>query len=227
MVAACFGSRSHTSLEWPSLAAFSNMLLYNWQSNVGGLRSVNQEYPGQGLGTSVYVENIGAPLHGLLTLSSTVDPTRPSSVFEPFVLFVGAFSIVALVAVARRGTSLPMLIVLSALLFLPLVHDDFDPPLKSRYLMPLVPLIEVAIAVFLVRMVALRPVWLRIVAASIGLVAIAGSLGSLVQFESAMIADDCTNRPQRAFIAELERQSRPGEWILLDQGVLPSAERLG
>ena len=69
------------------LAAFSNVLLYNWQSSIGGLRSVSQEYPGRGSGHPVYLANIGAPLHGLLlTLSSTVDPTRLSSVFEPFVL---------------------------------------------------------------------------------------------------------------------------------------------
>jgi hypothetical protein len=54
-----------------------------------------------------------------------------------------------------------------------------------------------------------------------------GMLSSLRHFESEMVASDCTNAPQRAFVVELERQLRPGEWILLDQGVVPSAERLG
>jgi hypothetical protein len=159
----------------------------------------------------VYLQNIGGPLHGLLlSLSSGIDPTRLSSVFEPFVLFVGGLSVVALILVARRVSMLPLLVVLSALLFLPLVHDDFDPPLKSRYLMPLLPLIDVVIAVSLIRLAFARSVWPRIAAASLALTMLVGSLASLRQFESAMIAHDCTNRPQRAFIAELERQSRRG-----------------
>jgi hypothetical protein len=56
---------------------------------------------------------------------------------------------------------------------------------------------------------------------------LSGALSSLLHFESEVIANDCTNVPQRAFVAELERQLRPGEWVLLDQGVLPSAESLG
>jgi hypothetical protein len=52
-------------------------------------------------------------------------------------------------------------------------------------------------------------------------------LTSLLHFQTEMIANDCTNVPQRAFVADLNRQLHPGEWILLDEGVLPSAERLG
>jgi hypothetical protein len=179
------------------------------------------------LGGSVYVENFWAPLRGLLlTLASAIDPTRLPALTDPFVLFVGGLSLLALVVVARRVTSLPLLVVLSGILCLPLIHDDFDPLLKARYLMPLVPLVHVAMAVFLVR-VARQSAWRHAVALGVALVMLVGSFGSLVQFESMMLAADCTNRPQRAFIAELERQSRPDEWILLDEGVLPSAERLG
>ena len=54
-----------------------------------------------------------------------------------------------------------------------------------------------------------------------------GMYASLARFESVALANDCTNAPQRDFVAALERELRPGEWILLDQGVLPSAERMG
>ena len=57
----------------------------------------------------------------------------------------------ALLYVARRMTLLPILVVVSALLVLPLVHDDFTPLLKARYTMPLIPLVYVAIALFLAR----------------------------------------------------------------------------
>ena len=53
-------------------------------------------------------------------------------------------------------------------------------------------------------------------------------LASLLHFESVRCSRTTARTvPQRAFVAELERQLRPGEWILFDQGVLPSAERLG
>src|SRR5690606_3877974 len=50
---------------------------------------------------------------------------------------------------------------------------------------------------------------------------------SLWHFEEEVLAVGCTNAPQRAFVAEMERHLRPGEWILLDQGVLSSGERFG
>jgi 4-amino-4-deoxy-L-arabinose transferase-like glycosyltransferase len=210
------------------VAAFSNVLVYNWQSSVGGMRSVSQEYPGEGLGGSVYVENADEPVRGLvLALASAVDPTRVPSVSEPYVLFVAALGLTALLAVARRTTALPLLVVASALLLLPLVHDDFKPLLKARYTMPLIPLVDVAIAVFLTRILVTGGRWPRVTAAGAGLLMLCGSLGSLLHYESEALANDCTNIPQRAFVAEIERQLRPGEWVLLDQGVLPSAERLG
>ena len=210
------------------VAAFANVLVYNWQSNAGGVRSVSQEYPGEGLGSSVYLENAIEPVRGLLlALSSTVDPTRLAPASEPYVLFVAALSLTALLAVARRTTALPLLVVASALLCLPLVHDDFRPLLKARYTMPLIPIVDVALADFLVRVIATGRTWARVAAAGAGLLVLGGALASLLQFESEALANDCTNVPQRAFVAEIERQLLPGEWILLDQGVLPSAERLG
>jgi 4-amino-4-deoxy-L-arabinose transferase-like glycosyltransferase len=210
------------------LAGFANVIVYNLQSSLGGLRSVNQQYPGEGIGISVFVENLGAPLHGLLpTLASSVDPTRLPSVFEPFVLFVALVSVVALVTVAHRTSALPALVVLGALLVLPLIHDDFRPVLKARYTMPLVPLVYVAVAVMLARIAALSGLLPSTVGAGAALLMMGGSLSSLRDFQAQMIANDCTNAPQRAFVAELNRQLRPGEWILLDEGVLPSAERLG
>jgi hypothetical protein len=210
------------------LAAFANVILYNWQSGIGGLRSVSQEYPGAGLGLSVFIENLGAPLHGLLlTLASAVDPTRLPSIVEPFVLFVAVVSLVALVAVARRTSALPALVVLGSLLVLPLIHDDFRPVFKARYMMPLVPLVHVAVAVLLARIAALPGLLPGTVGVGAALMMTGGALSSLHGFQVQMIANDCTNVPQRAFVAELYRQLHPGEWILLDEGVLPSAERLG
>lgn len=210
------------------LAAFSNVLLYNLQSGVGGLRSVSQQYPADDLGSSAYLENVGAPSHGLLmTLAASIDPTRVPTVFEPFVLFVGALSLAAVVYVARGWTLVPLATTLSAMLVLPLVHDEFDPLFKARYIMPLIPLVYIATAVFLARFISSGRHWQRAAAIGAGLTLAGGTLASLLHFESEMVASDCTNAPQRAFVAELERQLRPGEWILLDQGQLPSAERLG
>jgi hypothetical protein len=210
------------------IAGCANVLLYNWQSSTGGVRSVSQQYPGEAMGSAVYLENLGAPLRGLLlTLSSTVDPARLPTISEPFVLFVGGVSLAALMYLTRRVTALPLLVVLSAVLLLPLVHNDFAPLLKARYLMPLIPLVNVAIAVMVVRVLVAGGLWPRVMAAGAGALLVTGALGSLLHFESQALANDCTNVPQRRFVAELERQLRPGEWVLLDQGVLPPAERLG
>ncbi len=115
------------------LAGFSNVLLYNWQSDLGGARSVSQEYPDEDLGTSAYVGNLAEPARGLLlTVASAVDPTRPPTILDPFVLAVGGLSALAILVLARRETALPALTVGSALLLLPLLHDEFVPLLKAR-----------------------------------------------------------------------------------------------
>jgi len=210
------------------LVACSNVLIYNLQSGFGGIRSVDRQYPDGELGTLVYLETALAPARGLLlTLASAVDPTREPSVFAPFVLLVGVVSVVALAYLARRTTALPSLVVLIAMALLPLVHDDFAPLLKARYIMALVPLTYVAIAVFLVRAVAQRGGWPRVVAVSVTALMMTGMQMSLTRFEAVALANDCTNIPQRAFVGQIERHLLPGEWILLDQGVLPSGERMG
>jgi 4-amino-4-deoxy-L-arabinose transferase-like glycosyltransferase len=210
------------------IAACANILVYNWQSGAGGARSVSQEYPGRAPSASGYLKNLAEPPHGLmLTLASAIDPTRAPSVAEPFVLFVTVLGLLSLLYLARRATALPLLLVLSAMLLLPLLHDDFSPLLKARYTMPLVPLVSVAIGVFLARTAVARGMWSRLAAAGVWMVMMVGMVLSLLHFESVMIASDCTNTPQRAFITELERHHQPGEWILLDQGVLRSGERMG
>jgi hypothetical protein len=52
-------------------------------------------------------------------------------------------------------------------------------------------------------------------------------LAALFNFEAESLARGCTNEPQRAFVAEMERVRLPGEWVMLDQGVVGPAERLG
>jgi hypothetical protein len=93
--------------------------------------------------------------------------------------------------------------------------------------MPLVPLVYAAVAVLLARIVAVNAYGPRLVAGGTLLLTMGVMLTSLLHFQSQVIANDCTNLPQRAFVAELNRHLHPGEWVLLDEGVLPSAERFG
>ena len=210
------------------VAAFSNVLIYNIQSGIGGIRSVNEQYPDKELGTFAYLDTVLAPWRGLLlTLSSTVDPTREPSVVSPFVLIVGLVALAGLAYLAWRKSSLPALVVVLAMLLLPLVHDDFTPLLKARYIMPLVPLIFVAISVLLVHVIMRFGSWPRVLAVGMTAVLLGGMQAQLMHFESVVLAADCTNDPQREMIGHLEQHLLPGEWILLDQGVLPSAERMG
>jgi 4-amino-4-deoxy-L-arabinose transferase-like glycosyltransferase len=210
------------------VAAFSNVLIYNIQSGIGGIRSVNEQYPDQELGTLSYLGTALAPWRGLLlTLSSSVDPTHAASALAPFALFVGVVSAAALAYLAWRKSALPALVVVLAMLLLPLVHDDFAPLLKARYIMPLVPLVFVAIAVLLVHGMMRVGSWPRLLAFAMTAVLLVGMQAQLMRFESVVLAADCTNDPQREMIGHLEQHLLPGEWILLDEGVLPSAERMG
>src|SRR5207249_5171386 len=130
---------------------------------------------------SVYLENLAAPVRGLLlTLGSAVDPSREQTLASPFVLGVAGLSTLALTDLARRQTALPLLAVGSAVVLLPFLHDQFVPLLKARYVMPLVPLIYVAVAVLLVRGMATRASWARIGVASVSVVLLAGLLASLM-----------------------------------------------
>ena len=140
---------------------------------------------------------------------------------------MGGVSLAGLVYLAWWKSSLPALVVFLAMLLLPLVHDDFTPLLKARYIMPLVPLTFVAISVTLVQAIMRFGSWPRVLAVAMTAVLLGGMQAQLMHFESVVLAADCTNDPQREMIGHLEQHLLPGEWILLDQGVLPSAERMG
>lgn len=238
-LAAVVVARGRSLLRRPELyggallfvAAYANVVVYNWQSGFGALRSVRRQYPNEPVGLAAYPANLPAALKGLvLTLSSAVDPTRETAVTEPFVLLVAAVAGLALLAVARRASLVPLLVTLSAVSLLPLTRDDFVPLLPARYLMPLVPLVYTAVGVFGAGLLAGpggRSLFRRVTVGAVALSMLAGLLGSLLQFESAAAANGCTNAPQRAFLAELERQRLPGEWVLLDDGAVRPAERLG
>jgi hypothetical protein len=103
--------------------------------------------------------------------------------------------------------------------------------------MPLVPLTYAAVGVLIARLrnthrvtgPAPRPLAsaYRLGGAAIWLAVAAGLLGSLLHFEEAVAQSSCSNVPQRALVAEMERHRQPGEWVLLDEGVVRPVQRLG
>lgn len=215
------------------VAGFANVLLYNWQSGIGALRSIHRQYPHEATGLAAYPTNLAALLRGLgLTLASAIDPTRETAVTEPFVLLVGAVSLLGLVCLARRASPLPLLVTLSSLALMPLSRDSFAPLLEARYIMPLVPLVYVGVGVLGVQLLAAQPEnrWIavrQVGAAAVAFIMLSGMVASLLQFEATVQENDCTNAPQRAIVAEIERQRLPGEWVLLDEGSVRPAARLG
>ena len=140
--------------------------------------------------------------------------------------------LVSLVFLARGVSPLPLCALLSALTCLPLLHDDFDPLLKARYTMPVVPLAYAAVGALVAGLGAgasRRRFPIARIVTGIGLWAVlaAGFLASLSSFEAESAARGCDNSPQRAFVAAMEQHRQPGEWVLLNQGVVRPAERLG
>ncbi|MDP8924929.1 MAG: glycosyltransferase family 39 protein, partial [Chloroflexota bacterium] len=214
------------------LLGCANVLVYNVQSGLGGARSVNQQYAGQTFGPAAYFGDLPAAARGVaLVLASAVDPLRVHALTEPFVLAAVGVCAVSLGYVARRASPLPLVFVLSALACLPFLHDDFDPLLKARYTMPLVPIAYAAVGVLVARLLATDGRSFarayRLGGAGLWLAMAAGLLGSLLHFEQAVAASGCSNAPQRALVAEMERHRLPGEWVLLDETVVRPVQRLG
>jgi hypothetical protein len=189
--------------------------------------------PRPGLRAIDYFRHAPAAARGIvLAVASAVDLVREPTLDNSFVLFAATVCFAALVYAARRASLAPSLVVLSALVCLPLLQDDFDPLLKARYTMPLVPLTYIAVGVLIAdllhgaadqRFRAARAVcgpraWVMLTA---------GFLASLSYYETETMARGCTNAPQRALVGEMDRYRLPDEWLLLDQGVVGSAERLG
>ena len=225
---------------WPYLAAtlflvgYANVLAYNVGTGFESVRSaqrISAEYARDEQATTGYLPTAGSM--GLMlarTLGGAVDQRDATADYlaDPLVLTVGALAGAGLVWLAWRGQPLPLLVVASALLLLPAVNSKFGTLLTSRYLMPLVPLLFACAAAALVGLTARarsalagtgrdRLVVPLAVALALGLVL--GPLLPLGRYYDRALARTDTNERILRLTAEIEAARRPGEVVLVDEGI--------
>jgi 4-amino-4-deoxy-L-arabinose transferase-like glycosyltransferase len=149
--------------RWPYLAlglfllANLNLLIFNLGTGLGSVseaigkvgayqESISDRFEegsdAQGVGG--YLLRLGWLLTGLtLTLGGAVDGEEKQlrSLLEPALWPIAALALAGLFLQWRRGNPLPVLLLISAALVLPLFNGKYDPVFNGRYLMPLVPVL--------------------------------------------------------------------------------------
>ena len=170
------------------------------------------------------------------TLAGAVGDRRFAEVplSHPSVLAWIALAPVALLAAARRGAWLPLLLVPPFLLILPLFNAKFEPLFNGRYFMPLVPAIAASVGLLV------GAAWRAPTSAVVGAMARAGlavavvlllasPLLALREYEQAAL-DEGGNAPYYELADRIARERRPHERVLLDSdlgGVRLSSARDG
>lgn len=207
------------------LAAYANVAFHNLQSGFSGLaeaQRVGASYAGEG---GLGPERYGRSLLGVLVLLAQVTagvvdprPTAAAYLLDPAV----GVAVLALVAAlgwsAWRRQWLLVLVAGPMLLLLPALNQRWQPILAARYLMPLLPLILVAVGGLVgevVRRAAWRPplAW-GAVLAIVGL-ATAVQLVGLRDYYRAEITAGRTNDGPWQMIRLVQQQRRAREVLIV------------
>ena len=225
---------------WPYLAAalflvgYANVLAYNLDTGFESLRSarrISAEYAQDQQASTGYLPTAGAM--GLMlarTLGGAVDQRDGAADYlaDPLVLGVSALAGAGLVWLAWRGQPLPLFVVVSALLLLPAVNSKFRTLLTSRYLMPLAPLLFACAAAALIGVAQRSRAALagtgreRLVvplATVLGVVLVVGPLLPLARYYERALSRTDTNERILRLMSEIDAARRPGEAVLVDEGI--------
>jgi 4-amino-4-deoxy-L-arabinose transferase-like glycosyltransferase len=223
---------------WPWLAAlafllgYANVIVYNAEQGFESLRSaqrIQAEYAQDQQAASGYLPIAGSMLLLLARiLGGAADQrdTVAAYLADPGVLAVTGLSVAGLLLLAARREPLPLLACLSFLLILPAANPKFQTLLTSRYLMPIVPLLFACSALTLVWLAELArghwPVARRaplLGALVVGLVLVALPTISLDRYYRRAFERSDTNERILRLVAEVEAARRPGEVVLVDDGI--------
>lgn len=152
--------RSLLRLRWIALAvgafliAYSNMVVYNVTTGLDSLKSAlsrNASYEDyQDEDSSAYLARQGRILLTLARMPSSALDTRETAtdyLLDPVLLLYAGLSILGIGLLTAKGHTLPLLVVLSTLLMLPLLGARHDLlPRQGRYLAPILPLVYACLA---------------------------------------------------------------------------------
>jgi 4-amino-4-deoxy-L-arabinose transferase-like glycosyltransferase len=223
---------------WPWLAivaflvGYANVLLFNAEHGFESIRSaqrIQAEYTQDQQAASGYVPTAGSMLLLLArALGGAVDQREGVAAYlaDPSVLLVAGLALTGLGLLARWGELVPLLACLSFLLILPAVNPKFQTLLTSRYLMPIVPLLFACAGLTLVWLAELarrrwptterRPLLAALMA---GMLLTALPLISLDRYYLRAFERTDTNARILKLADEIEAARRPGELVLVDEGV--------
>jgi 4-amino-4-deoxy-L-arabinose transferase-like glycosyltransferase len=207
---------------------YSNMLVYNLATNFDSLRTaqrMSSEYAmadDADAGLAVF-GSMGVLLARLVGGAIDQRSDIAAYLLDPAVVAGGTLSVVGLWLLARRGMWLPLAAVVAYLLLLPLVNTKFRTLVTIRYLMPVYPLLAAAIAsaaVLLAQRIAPRkPVARGAVLTLMVIALIAPQLLSLQRYYDRLLRSGDTNERIMRLSHVIQTQRRPGELIVIDDGI--------
>ena len=223
---------------WPWLAVlalligYANVLVYNAGQGLESLRSaqrIQSEYAQDQQAASGYLPTAGSMLLLLVRLLGGAVDQRASTagyLADPGLLAVVFLVVAGLVLLATRRALLPLLVCSTFLLILPAANPKFQTLLTSRYLMPVVPLLFTC-AAFSLTLVAetvrrRRPGSRRrplLAALVVGLMLVALPTLALDRYYARTFERSDTNERILRLVGEVGAARRPGETLLLDDGI--------
>jgi hypothetical protein len=214
------------------LAGYSTLLVAHVQTRfavVDDVRGKQAEYldadadAGENSQHGVYANNLQQLLLSLVRLTGGAIDEREKTtdyVFDPRVLVYGSLALAGLVISARRDKLLPLAI-LPAVALPPLLNGKYEPILDGRYLMPLVPLLFIAIAVALLagteackRSLPPRATWFATALLASWLVIY--PLQPLARFYEESQEDGASNAVYLQTFRQLQSAHMDGETVMLD-----------
>ena len=233
--------------RWGALAILlgglgcANLIVHNVLTDLGSVRegmSKSAAYAEERAEAATsYPTSLGLELQGFArTLAGAIGDRRYAEVplSHPAVLAWIVLAPVALLAAARRGAWLPLLLVPPFLLILPVFNAKFEPLFNGRYFMPLAPAVYAAVG--LTTVAAWRALdgvvagWVARAALSVAVgLMLVSPVAALREYEAAALAEG-GNGPYFELADRIARELRPHERALLDSdlgGVRLSSARDG
>jgi 4-amino-4-deoxy-L-arabinose transferase-like glycosyltransferase len=216
----------------PDTRAFGKTLGTDFDSLQYAAQVRSSHLGGRQPGVDVYLENVGGfALMFVRSLSGAIEarPEVAGYLLDPAVAVWLALAVAASLALARRGNSLPLLLIVSSLAIAPLWSvKRFEPISHGRYLMPTVIPIYAAAATLVVWIAAplLEAGKFRAIGGAIvGMVGLGLAAQPIVELSRFYDSRPANNRSTIEAVTAIEAARQPGEVVVLDRRL--TERRLG
>ena len=202
----------------------STLLAYNLLTGFDSVREAlakSDAYALERAGRAPYTLALRLELEGLVrVLAGAIGEGRGdlAPLARPGAIAWAILTPLALAWTVRAGVWLPLVVVAPFLLILPMLNSKYEPLLNGRYLMPIVPLVQSAVALLAVavwRRAAGASRWAMVAVGLIVVLVLFDQRRSLTAYENAALADG-GNLPYVDAAMRIRQLHQPGDLILLD-----------